>query len=97
MNLQLIFLSQDIVILYILLQRHLGGVCFYISVDIGFKPRNYLKIYEIKKIGSLFIEIINKNGSNAIVGVLYRHPSMDMDKFNDVKLELLLQMNLIRI
>ena len=67
-----------------------GGVCFYISVDIDFKPRNDLKICEIKKIESLFIEIINKNGSNAIVGVLYRHPSMDMDEFNDVKLELLL-------
>ena len=27
-----------------------GGVCFYISVDIDFKPRNDLKIFEIKKI-----------------------------------------------
>ena len=36
-----------------------------------------------------FIEIINKNESNIIVGVIYRHPSMDMDDFNEVKLELL--------
>ena len=64
---------------------------FIFSVDIDFKPRNDLKIYEIKKIESLFIEIINKSGSNAIVGVLYRHPSMDMDESNDVKLELLLR------
>ena len=28
-----------------------GGVCFYISVDIDFKPRNDLKIYEIKRLG----------------------------------------------
>ena len=41
-------------------------------------------------IESLFIELINKNESNVIVGVIYRHPSMDMDDFNDVKLELLL-------
>ena len=68
-----------------------GGVCLYISVDIDFKPRNDLKIYESKLIESLFIEIINKNESNAIVGVLYRHPSMDMDDFNEVKLELLLR------
>ena len=40
-----------------------GGVCFYISVDIDFKSKNDLIIYEIKKIESLFIEIINKNGS----------------------------------
>ena len=42
-------------------------------------------------IESVFIEIINKNESNAIVGVLYRHPWMDMDDFNEVKLELLLR------
>ena len=41
-------------------------------------------------IESLFIELINKNESNVIVGVIYRHPSMDTDDFNDVKLELLL-------
>ena len=64
-----------------------GGVCFYISVDIDYKPGNNLTIYEIKKIESLFIEIINKNGSNDC-RVLYRHPSMD--EFKDVKLELLL-------
>ena len=61
----------------------------YISVDIDFKPKNDLKIYESKMIESLFIKIIYKNESNAIVGVLYRHPSMDMDDFNEVKLELL--------
>ena len=27
---------------------------------------------------------------NSSVGVLYRHPTMDMDDFNEVKLELLL-------
>ena len=41
-------------------------------------------------IESLFIELINKNESNVIFGVIYRHPSTDMDDFNDVKLELLL-------
>ena len=67
-----------------------GGVCLYISVDIDFKPRNDLKIYESKLIESLFIEIINKNESNAIVGVLYRHPSVDMD---DLKMFLLCDFN----
>ena len=67
-----------------------GGVCLYISVDLDFKPRKDLKIYESKMIESLFIEVINKNEANAIVGVIYRHPSMDMDDFNEDKLELLL-------
>ena len=49
-----------------------------------------MKIYESKMIESLFIEIINKNKVNSIVGVLYRHPVMDMDSFNEEKLEFLL-------
>ena len=52
------------------------------SQTTNFKPRNDLKIYESKKIESLFIEIINKNARHSIVGVLYRHPSMNMDDFN---------------
>ena len=45
-----------------------GGGCFYVSADIDYKPRNDLKIYESKMIESLFIELINKNESNVIVG-----------------------------
>ena len=67
-----------------------GGVRLYISEDLDFKPRNGLKIYESKMFESLFIEIINKNEANSIVGVLYRHPVMDMDSFNEEKLEFLL-------
>ena len=67
----------------------MGGVCLYISVDIDFKPRNDLKIYESKMIESLFIEIIYKNEYNAIVGVLYRvaaisSSSLQDSSFNDV-------------
>ena len=91
MTLLLIFYSQVIVTLFIPLQRDQGGGgCFYVSSDLDYKPRNDLNIYESKMVESLFIEIINKNESNIIVGVIYRHPSMDMDDLNDVKLELLL-------
>ena len=38
----------------------------------------------------MFIEIDNGKVTNDIVGVIYRHPSMEMDIFNKDKLELLL-------
>ena len=31
---------------------------------------------------STFIEIVNPKKSNIIVGVIYRHPSMDLNDFN---------------
>lgn len=48
-----------------------------------FKPRNDLNIYKAKELESLFIEIINKNESNDIVGVIYRHPCMNATDFTD--------------
>ena len=41
-------------------------------------------MYEPKLLESAFIEIINPKTSNDIIGVVYRHPSMPVDHFNDV-------------
>ena len=67
-----------------------GGTLLYIANSITFKPRKDLEISEPKLIESTFIEIINKKESNNIVGVLYRHPTMDPEDFNDTFLKLLL-------
>ena len=61
-----------------------GGVLLYVNKKNNFKPRPNLKIYEPKVLESNFIEIINPNKANDIVGVIYRHPTMDVDNFNDV-------------
>ena len=66
-----------------------GGVCIYIAENLNFKLRNDLNIYESKELESVFIEIDNGKATNDIVGVIYRHPSMEMDIFNEDKLELL--------
>ena len=58
--------------------------------NLNFKLRNDLNIYESKELGSVFIEIDHGKVTNDIVGVIYRHPSMEMDIFNEDKLELLL-------
>ena len=49
----------------------------------NYKPRNDLNIYKSKELESLFIEVINKNKGNDIIGVIYRHPSMCPDDFNE--------------
>ena len=39
-------------------------------------------LYKKKEFESTFIEIVNLRKSNIIVGVIYRHPSMDLADFN---------------
>ena len=60
-----------------------GGVLIYVKLGIDFKPRNDLKICKPKELESAFIEIINKNESNDIIGVVYRHPCMNENDFID--------------
>ena len=43
---------------------------------------NDLNIYKKNELESIFIEIVNSKKSNIIVGVIYRHPSMDLTDFN---------------
>ena len=58
-----------------------GGVLIYVKKGINYKPRPDLKIYSPKELESFFIEIINTNEKNTIVGVIYKHPSMDSNIF----------------
>lgn len=54
-----------------------GGTILYVSSDLNYKPKKDLEIYESKLLESCFIKLGNKKESNDIVGVMYRHPSMD--------------------
>ena len=60
-----------------------GGVLIYVKSGINFKPRNDLNICKSKDLESAFIEVINKNESNDIIGVVYRHPCMNESDFID--------------
>ena len=55
----------------------------------NYKPREDVEIYKSNDLESSFIEIINKNESNDIIGVIYRHPNMDVNNFIDDKLDTL--------
>ena len=59
-----------------------GGTLLYIANHLSYKCRNDLNIYKKNKLESTFIEIANPKKSNIIVGVIYRHPTMDVTDFN---------------
>ena len=59
-----------------------GGTLLYIANHLSYKCRNNLNIYKMNELGSTFIEIDDPRKSNIIVGVIYRHPSMDLADFN---------------
>ena len=67
-----------------------GGTLLYIAIRLSYKIRNDLKIYKKFELESTFIEIINPRKSNIIVGVIYKHPKMDVNDFNNNFLKFLI-------
>ena len=59
-----------------------GGTLLYVANHLSYKCGNDLNIYKKNELESTFIEIVNPKKSNIIVGVIYRHPSMDLTDFN---------------
>ena len=59
-----------------------AGALHYLVNHLSYKFCNYQNIYKKNELESTFIEIFNPKKSNVIVGVIYRHPSMDLTNFN---------------
>ena len=59
-----------------------GDTLLYIANHLSYKCCNDLNIYKKNELESTFIEIVSPKKSNIIVGVIYRHPSMDLTDFN---------------
>ena len=59
-----------------------GGLLMYISNKISYKMRNDLNIYCSKQLESVFIEVLIPNKQNQLIGTVYKHPSMNVSKFN---------------
>ena len=55
--------------------------------------RSDLNIYKKIELESIFVEIINPKKSNIIVDTIYRHPKMDVTKFNNILNNLLKKIN----
>ena len=60
-----------------------GGVLLYASNKFNIIPRPDLQTYSPKEVESVFIEVVNHNSKNDIVGVIYRHHSIDKSLFID--------------
>ena len=67
-----------------------GGTLIYISQDLTYKNRSELNISQVKQLESTFIEVVNENRRNAIVGCIYKHPNMHITEFISDFLEPLL-------
>ena len=67
------------------------GTLLYTADHQSYKCCNDLNIYKKNELESTFTKIINPRKSNIIVGVIYRHPSMDLINFNCNYLNKLLQ------
>ena len=59
-----------------------GGTLLYIANHPSYKCCNDLNTYKKNELESTFIEIVNPRKSSTIVGVIYRHPSIDLADFN---------------
>ena len=68
-----------------------GGTLLYIANHLSYKSCNNLNIYKKSELESTFIEVINPQKNNIIIGSIYRHPSMDLDDFNKNFLNKLLE------
>ena len=62
-----------------------GGTGLYISNKLTYVPRNDLSSFVFSSgfLESTFCEIKHKNKKNILVGCVYKHPSMDVDLFNE--------------
>ena len=58
-----------------------GGTLLYIANHLSYKCSNDLNIYKTE-LEFTVIEIVNPKKSNVNVGVIYRHPYMDLTDFN---------------
>ena len=70
-----------------------GGALIYVADKFNNKPRKDLDLimYKANLLESIFIEIINLKSKNVIIGCIYRHPSMDVNYFNNDYLQPLLE------
>ena len=59
-----------------------GGVQIYLSTDIKYKCRSDLNIYKSRELESVFVETLNVDSNNFILGYVYKHPNMSISEFN---------------
>ena len=59
------------------------GMILYIASHLSYKPCFDLNICKTSKLESPFVEIINPQKSNIVIGCVYKHPNMDVLDFKN--------------
>ena len=59
-----------------------GGLLMYISDKISYKLCNDLNIHCSKQLELVFIEVLIPNNQNQLIRTVYKHPSINVSKFN---------------
>ena len=58
-----------------------GGTLIYVSEELNYKPRKDLEIYIPKTVESTFIEVVDQNSKNKIIGCIYKHHNITEKEF----------------
>ena len=62
--------------------KHGGGVGLFIKDDLNFKLRSDLQSFDKKIYESIFIELIQPNAKNILIGCFYKPPDTSVSDFN---------------
>ena len=68
-----------------------GGTLLYIDKNLRNISRSDLTLYKSKEIESSFIEVVESNKKNTILGSIYKHPNVSVGEFTNDFLEPLLK------
>ena len=58
-----------------------GGTMLYVDKQLTCRLRKDLMMYKSKEIESTFIELVNNNNSNRVLGCSYKHPKVSVTEF----------------
>ena len=68
-----------------------GDTFLYISIFLLYKSNQDLNVFKKTLLKSTFIETIKSEKSNIIIGIIFKHLSIDFDVFDDSFLNKFLQ------
>ena len=75
-------LNCQIMKLFSALQKvQMVELCCTLKNDTFYKVANGLKMYKGKNSESVFLEIINPNTANIVLGYVHHHPTIEANKF----------------
>ena len=63
-----------------------GSDLLYINNQLVYKPKTDMNIYSSYELEPRVIEIINRKNTITVIDCIYRHPSMDLNEFNNIYL-----------